>query len=84
MKGLPIIVKEPELGTFDRKRSKTGFVLMKKLIVVLALSAVYCLPIYAQSLWESGSDFLRLCEAPKGEYEVACGYWLVGVQHGSS
>jgi hypothetical protein len=33
-------------------------------------------------LWASGNDFLRLCEAPKGEYEAACGYWLVGVQHG--
>ncbi len=55
---------------------------LKKLIVALALSAIYCLPVYAQSLWVSGNDFLRLCEAPKGEYEIACGYWLLGVQHG--
>src|ERR1700719_4365747 len=35
------------------------------------------------ALWVSGNDFLRLCEAPKGEAaETACGYWLVGVQHG--
>ena len=59
-----------------------GFVLMKMLMVALALSAIYCLPVYAQSLWVSGNDFLRLCEAPKGEYEIACGYWLLGVQHG--
>src|SRR5437588_713266 len=81
MKGLLTIAKRPRLGLFDHRRSKLVFVL-KKLIVALALSAIYCLPVYAQSLWVSGNDFLRLCEAPKGEYEIACGYWLLGVQHG--
>lgn|SRR5208282_1701539 len=52
------------------------------LVLLLSLSSV-SLGQTSAALWESGNDYLRLCEAPKGEYAVvACGYWLVGVQHG--
>jgi hypothetical protein len=52
-----------------------------KILMVLMLVGVAAAQT-TPALWASGNDFLRVCEAPKGEYEIACGYWLLGVQQG--